>query len=106
MLGIAGAYLLRAMAESTTFPRAVVVPVALSYAAMWLVAATRVKTEAKFASVAYAGTSVLILIPMLWELTLRFNFFSRRNGRRLFSARSLSHPFSWHGGDTSLPSLG
>ena len=76
MLGIAGAYLLRAMAESTTFPRAVVVPVALSYAAMWLVAATRVKTEAKFASIAYAGTSVLILIPMLWELTLRFNFFS------------------------------
>ena len=76
MLGIAGAYLLRAMAESTTFPRAVVVPVALSYAAMWLVAATRVKTEEKFASIAYAGTSVLILIPMLWELTLRFNFFS------------------------------
>ena len=30
MLGIAGAYLLRAMAESTTFPRAVVVPVALT----------------------------------------------------------------------------
>ena len=76
MLGIAGAYLLRAIAESTTFPRALVVAIALAYAFLWLLAAARVKTEAKFASTAYAGTSVLILIPMLWELTLRFSVFS------------------------------
>ncbi len=75
MLGIAGAYLLRAMAESTTFPRAAVVVIAIAYAAMWLVSATRVKAEARFASIAYAVTSVLILIPMLWELTLRFSLF-------------------------------
>ncbi len=75
MLGIAGAYLLRAMAESTTFPRAAVVAIAIAYAAMWLAAATRVKTEARFASIAYAATSVLILVPMLWELTLRFSVF-------------------------------
>ena len=75
MLGIAGAYLLRAMAESTTFPRAAVVVIAIAYAAMWLAAATRVKTEARFASIAYAATSVLILVPMLWELTLRFSVF-------------------------------
>ncbi len=75
MLGIAGAYLLRALAESTTFPRAAVIAIAIVYAAMWLVAATRVKPEAWFASVAYAATSVLILVPMLWELTLRFRVF-------------------------------
>ncbi|HTU51579.1 MAG TPA: hypothetical protein VMF56_13370 [Acidobacteriaceae bacterium] len=75
MLGIAGAYLLRAMAESSPFPRAAVVAIAIAYASMWLVAATRVKTEAPFASIAYAGTSVVILIPMLWELTLRFAMF-------------------------------
>lgn len=75
MLGIAGAYLLRALAESTTFPRAAVIAIAIAYAAMWLVAATRVKAEAWFASVAYAATSVLILVPMLWELTLRFRVF-------------------------------
>lgn len=75
MLGIAGAYLLRAMAESATFPRAAVVAIAIAYAAIWLVAATRVKTEARFASIAYATTSVLILVPMLWELTLRFSVF-------------------------------
>jgi hypothetical protein len=75
MLGIAGAYLLRAIAESSTFPRSAVVAIAIAYTAMWLVAATRVKTEARFASIAYAGTSVLILVPMLWELTLRFSVF-------------------------------
>lgn len=72
MLGIAGAYLLRALAESTAFPRAVVVAIAIVYAAMWLVAATRVRAEVWFASVTYAATSFLILVPMLWELTLRF----------------------------------
>ena len=75
MLGIAGAYLLRAIAESTTFPRAVVVAIAIVYATMWLVAATRVKADVRFASISYLGTSVLILVPMLWELTLRFSVF-------------------------------
>ena len=78
MLGIAGAYLLRAIAESTTFPRAAVVAIAIVYATMWLVAATRVKADVRFASIAYLGTSVLILVPMLWELTLRFSVFPRR----------------------------
>lgn len=72
MLGIAGAYMLRAAAESTTFPRAAVVAIAIAYAGTWLVAATRVRAEAWFASITYACTSVLILIPMLWELTMRF----------------------------------
>ncbi|HVC90114.1 MAG TPA: hypothetical protein VND66_05770 [Acidobacteriaceae bacterium] len=72
MLGIAGAYLLRAVAESTTLPRSVVVAIAIAYAALWLVAATRVRAEAWFASVTYAATSFLIIVAMLWELTLRF----------------------------------
>ncbi len=73
MLGIAGAYLLRALAESSTFPRTAVVAIAIGYAATWLVASTRVQAEAWLASVAYAGTSFLIVVPMLWELTFRFN---------------------------------
>jgi hypothetical protein len=72
MLGIAGAYLLRAVAESGSFPKLAVVVLALAYAAMWLVWAARVPAEARFASAVYAITSVLILAPMLWELTLRF----------------------------------
>ena len=53
-----------------------VVVVLLAYAGMWLVWAARVAIEAHFARSAYAATSALILTPMLWELTLRFQFLS------------------------------
>jgi hypothetical protein len=49
-----------------------VVVLALAYAEMWLVWAARVPAEATFVSSAYATTAALIIAPMLWELTLRF----------------------------------
>jgi hypothetical protein len=73
MLGIAGAYLLRAVAESTSLPKLGVAAIAIAYAMFWLVAATRTPAGAWFASTTYACTSALILAPLLWELTLRFN---------------------------------
>ena len=76
MLGIAGAYLLRAVAESGSFPKLAVVALALAYASMWLVWASRVPVEARFAGTAYAATSALILAPMLWELILVFKVLS------------------------------
>ncbi len=72
MLGIAGAYLLRAVAESGALPQWVIVALALAYAGMWLLWAARASANSPFASAAYAVTSGLILAPMLWELTLRF----------------------------------
>src|SRR5208282_4155526 len=72
MLGIAGAYVLRAVAESGSFPKLAVVVLALAYAGTWLVWAARVRAEAHFVRAAYATTAALILAPMLWELTLRF----------------------------------
>ena len=72
MLGIAGAYLLRAVAESGSFPKLAVVLLALAYAGMWLVWAARVPPVPRFATTVYATTAALILAPMLWELTLRF----------------------------------
>jgi hypothetical protein len=72
MLGIAGAYVLRAVAESGSFPKLAVVVLALAYAGTWLVWAARMRAEALFASTVYATTAALILAPMLWELTLRF----------------------------------
>ena len=74
MLGIAGAYLLRAVAESGSFPKLAVITLALAYAGMWLVWAARVPRDARLARTVYAATSALILTPMLWELTLRFQF--------------------------------
>lgn len=72
MLGIAGAYLLRAVAESTSLPKLAVAAIAIVYALLWLVWAARAKAATWMASAVYAGTSALILAPMLWELTLSF----------------------------------
>ena len=73
MLGIAGAYLLRGLAESGVISRLLVAAVAISYAIAWLAAASRTTARIRFASALYAGTSALILAPMLWELSMRFH---------------------------------
>jgi hypothetical protein len=73
MLGIAGAYLLRALAESGILPRLLIAAVAIAYAIAWLVAASRAPARMRLAPVLYAATSTLILAPMLWELTMRFH---------------------------------
>jgi hypothetical protein len=72
MLGIAGAYVLRAVAESTSLPKLAVAAIAIAYAILWLVWAVRVKGATWVPSAIYAGTSAVILAPMLWELTLSF----------------------------------
>jgi hypothetical protein len=72
VLGIAGAYLLRAIAESGTVPRLPVLLVAIVYAFIWMVWAVRTHASNRFASVTYAITSAMILSPLLWESTVRF----------------------------------
>ena len=74
MLCIAGAYLLRAAVQSAALPRWPAIIAAIVWAFVWLVPATRVAARAWFNSAVWAGTSALILVPMLWEFTLRFHF--------------------------------
>jgi hypothetical protein len=76
VLGIAGAYLLRAIAESGSVPKLPVLMVAIVYAALWMVWAVRAHTSSLFASVTYGVTSALILSPLLWEATVRFQTLS------------------------------
>jgi hypothetical protein len=73
MLGIAGAYVLRAVAESGAVPKFAVVVLALLYGGAWLVWATRPRVATRLATTTYALTAALILTPMLGELTLRFH---------------------------------
>jgi hypothetical protein len=75
MLGIAGAYLLRAIADLSPIPRVIVSGIAITYSIAWLAWAARTRAR-RFASAVYAATSVLILAPMLWELTLRYRLLS------------------------------
>ncbi|MGE5734845.1 MAG: hypothetical protein ACM34E_07130 [Acidobacteriota bacterium] len=72
VLGIAGAYLLRAIAQAGPIPKLTVVIVAIVYAALWMAYAVRTHDTNRFASSTYAITSVLILAPLLWESTVRF----------------------------------
>ena len=76
VLGIAGAYLLRAIAESGTIPKLPVLTLAIVYAGMWLVWAVRTHAANHFASLTYAITAALILSPLLWESTVRFQVLS------------------------------
>src|SRR5215471_21316915 len=71
-VGMAGAYLLRALAESGAVSQLAVVAVALAYATAWL-AWAGVRAADGFARIASAITAVLILSPMLWEVTMRFH---------------------------------
>jgi hypothetical protein len=76
MLGIAGAYVLRAVEASSSLPRLATAAAGIAYAFAWLAWAARVRGGLRFTSTIYAGTSSLILAPMVWELTLHFKVFS------------------------------
>ncbi len=76
ILGIAGAYLLRAIAESNTIPQRFVLAVAVVYAGLWMVWAVRTHAGSRFAGAIYGITAALILSPLLWESTTRFRVLS------------------------------
>jgi hypothetical protein len=73
LLGIAGAYLLRALAEAQILPNAALACVAIAYAFAWLAWSVRAKRGELLAATVYSCTSALILAPMVWELMLRFH---------------------------------
>jgi hypothetical protein len=72
LLGVAGAYLLRAVAESAAIPPVVAVAAAVLYAAFWLVSASRVRGREGFAVTAYAITAAIAFCPMIFETASRF----------------------------------
>lgn len=72
LLGLAGAYLLRAIAESGTAPRIATVIAALIYAGAWLVSPIRTHAGETFRALVYTVTAAAIFAPLLWETTVRF----------------------------------
>ena len=107
MLGIAGAYVLRALSESTALPQVVIVAFSLAYAGTWLIWATRERVTTRFASITYAVTAALILAPMLGELTLRFHILPSAATAALLSAFALaSAALAWKRGLTAVVWVG
>ncbi len=76
VLGIAGAYLLRAISESGAIPQVAVLMVAILYACGWMLWAVRTHENSPFASNVYGVTSAMILAPLMWEATVRFQVIS------------------------------
>ncbi|HVN94346.1 MAG TPA: hypothetical protein VMT38_11645 [Terracidiphilus sp.] len=104
MLGVAGAYVLRAVEESSSLPKLAVAVAGIAYAFAWLVWAARVRAGPRFTSTIYAGTSALILAPMVWELTLRFKVFSPSITAGVICAFALA-AIGLASGDDRLPVL-
>ncbi len=70
VLGIAGAYLLRAVTETGVVPHGAGVAAGIIYAAVWLGLAARARRS--FAAGVHTSTSIVILAPLLWEAAVRF----------------------------------
>ena len=67
LLGLAGAYLLRALTESGSFSPQAGVAIGLLYALFWLVWAARTPAARRIETALHSLTSVLVLSPLLWE---------------------------------------
>ncbi len=73
LLGLAGAYLLRALVESAAIPTSAGVATGILYAVLWLVWAARTPAGRRLEAALHALTSVLVLAPLLWEAAIRFH---------------------------------
>ena len=76
LLGIAGAYLLRAVTEVGYLPGALGAGLGIVYAAWWLFLAAHRATERPMFSIIHGLTAALIMVPMLWEMTVKFHLLS------------------------------
>jgi hypothetical protein len=76
LLGLAGAYLLRALTELAVIPPAWGVAAGILYAIFWLFQAAHTPPSRHLETAAHSLTAVLVLCPLLWEGTLRFHAIS------------------------------
>lgn len=107
LLGLAAAYLLRALTESGTLAPAVGVALGLVYALAWLVWAARTPAEEALTVRVRALTSALILGPLLWEAHLRFQATSSWQTAGvlvLFAGMALA--ISWRKNQTAVAMIG
>ncbi len=75
-MGLAGAYLLRAMTESGAMPGMAGALIGIAYAAYWLYLASCRALEKPIFSTVHGLTAAFILVPMVYETTVRFRLIS------------------------------
>ncbi|MGC4052595.1 MAG: hypothetical protein QM757_24965 [Paludibaculum sp.] len=89
VMGVAGAYLLRTFTESGGIAGAAAAGAGILYAAGWLVLAARRAGERPIYCTVHALTAALILVPMLWEMTVRFHLISARSASAVVAGFAL-----------------
>jgi hypothetical protein len=89
LLGLAGAYLLRALTEAGSFTPRMGVAIGLAYAMLWLVWAARTPAGRRLETALHGLTSVLVLSPLLFEATARFHAISTWTAGALLLAFTL-----------------
>jgi hypothetical protein len=76
LLGVAGAYLLRAITEANFLPQLAGTLAGLLYAGAWLGSAAGIRSANRLLAAVHALTAALIAVPLLWEATVRFHSLS------------------------------
>ncbi len=73
LLGVAGAYLLRAVTEAHLLPQLAGTLIGGMYACAWLIASRRATSDNRWLVPLHGLTASAILAPLLWEATTRFH---------------------------------
>jgi hypothetical protein len=72
-LGLAGAYLLRAITEGGGLPPKIGIAAGILYALAWLYWAARTDPGRRLDAAVHTLTAAMVLAPLLWEATLHFH---------------------------------
>ena len=107
VLAMAGAYLLRAIAESSPAAQFPMLVAAILYASGWMAWAVRAHRTNHFASATYGTTATLILAPLLYESTTKFQLLSIPSTSAVLAAFVvLVLVLAWHSNLQVLPWVG
>ena len=88
LLGLAGAYLLRALTESGALAPVVGVTAGLAYALGWLALADRSRGD-RLASEFYGGIACLVAFPLAWEAATKFGLLEPASTAALLGAATI-----------------
>ena len=103
LVGIGGAYLLRAITEAHWLPERAGTLAGLAYAGVWLIASLRIATAKRLAALVAVLTSLAILIPLVWEATFRFRTLSHwEAAAALLVVLVLGQAIGWRRQDSAI----
>ena len=103
LLGLAGAYTLRALTEMGVIPVPAGVAIGLLYAAAWLFMASRTGEHERPVTAIRGVTASLILLPLLWESHVRFGALSSTaTAALLFAFAVLGLAVAWRRNLTAI----